>query len=327
MSLWLTWRQAFRARARRQRVYEGVRLETIASLETLVEAWSRVRANKGGPGGDGVTIAHLAPQIERSLQALSKALLAERYRPRRVRRLFIPKPSGGWRPLSIPAVIDRVAQTAAMLALDPDIDHRMSEASLAYRAGRGVREAIQAVQDARSAGLAWTVDADIKSYFDSIWHRQLMIDLAIWIDDERILRLLLRWLKTFAWRGRGVAQGAPISPLLANIYLHPVDRLMATMGYRMVRYADDFVILAASSKEADRAWRDVERLLRGRGLALNRAKTRIVPPGEEVTFLGCDIRAVPFGRLAVSPATRDVTQQHHEQPRRETQSARSGLIA
>jgi retron-type reverse transcriptase len=130
MSLWLTWRQAFRERAKSRRAHEGVRLEKIASLETLAEAWGRVRANKGCPGGDGVTIEQFASQIERSLEALSRALLSERYRPRKVRRLFIPKPNGGWRPLSIPAVIDRVAQTAAMLALDPDIDHRMSETSL-----------------------------------------------------------------------------------------------------------------------------------------------------------------------------------------------------
>jgi CRISPR-associated protein Cas1 len=218
--------------------------------------------------------------------------------------------NGGWRPLSIPAVIDRVAQTAAMLALDPDIDHRMSETSLGYRIGRGVPDAIQAVHAARSSGLNWTVDAEIQSYFDSIWHRQLMIDLAIWIDDERIPRLILRWLRTFGWRG--VAQGAPISPLLANIYLHPVDRLMATKGYRMVRYADDFVIRSSGAKESHRALRDVERLLRGRGLALNRDKTRIVAPGKEITFLGSSIGASPadgFGtRLAIARAA----SQHNE---------------
>ena len=292
MTLWLNWRQAFRARAKTLRVYEGTRLEGIASLETLAEAWSRVRANKGGPGGDGVTIAELAPEIERSLETLSKTLLAETYRPHKIRRAFIPKPNGGRRPLSIPAVIDRVAQTAAMLALEPEFDQRMSETSLAYRVGRGVPQAIKAVEDAYACGLVWTVDVDIKSYFDTIWHRQLMTDMAIWIDDERILRLLLRWLRTFGWRGRGVAQGAPISPLLANLYLHPVDRLMATAGYRMVRYADDFVVLVGSAKEASRALKDVERFLRGRGLALNREKTRIVPPGEEVRFLGCVVRAV-----------------------------------
>lgn len=291
MTVWQTWRQAFRSRPKRMRVYEGTRLEDIASLETLAEAWSRVRANKGGPGGDGVTIAELAPAIEGSLEALSAALLAETYKPMKIRRAFIRKANGGKRPLSIPAVIDRVAQTAAMLALEPEMDARMSETSLAYRVGRGPPQAIKAVEVAFAEGLTWTLDCDIKSYFDTIWHRQLMTDLAIWIDDERILRLLLKWLRTFGWRGRGVAQGAPISPLLANLYLHPFDRLMAMNGWRMVRYADDFVVLAASEKEAAKAQKDVERFLRGRGLELNRDKTRLVPPREDLVFLGQTVRA------------------------------------
>lgn len=291
MTVWQTWRQAFRARPKRMRVYEGTRLEDIANLETLAEAWSRVRANKGGPGGDGVTIAQLAPAIDGSLEALSAALLAETYKPLKLRRAFIRKANGSKRPLSIPAVIDRVAQTAAILALEAEMDARMSETSLAYRIGQGPPHAIAAVRAAFTEGLVWTVDADIKSYFDMIWHRQLMTDLAIWIDDERILRLLLKWLRTFGWRGRGVAQGAPISPLLANLYLHPFDRLMATSGWRMVRYADDFVVLTASGRNATRALKDVERYLRGRGLALNTDKTRIVPPGEEFVFLGQKVRA------------------------------------
>jgi CRISPR-associated protein Cas1 len=297
MTVWQTWRQAFRAQPRQTRAFEGTLLEDIARLETLAEAWGRVKANKGGPGGDGVTIAELAPEIERSLEGLSRALLDEAYKPQKTRRAYIKKPSGGRRPLSIPAVIDRLAQTAAMLALEPEIDARMSETSLAYRIGRGPPHAIKAVEAAWAEGLVWTVDADIKSYFDTIWHRQLMTDLAIWIDDERILRLLLKWLRTFGWRGRGVAQGAPISPLLANLYLHPFDRLMGVNGWRVVRYADDFVVLTSSEADAKRALKDVERLLRGRGLALNAQKTRIVGPDVPLVFLG---------QTLVSPAAMDI---------------------
>lgn len=291
MTMWQTWRHTFRASPKRARVYEGARLEDIAGVETLAEAWGRVKANKGGPGGDGVTLAELAPQIEQSIEALSVALLAETYRPLKLRRAFIRKPNGGKRPLSIPSVIDRVAQTAAMLALEPEMDVRMSEMSLAYRVGRGPPQAIAAIGQAFGSGYVWTVDADIKSYFDTIWHRQLMTDLAIWIDDERILRLILRWLRTFGWRGRGIAQGAPISPLLANLYLHPFDRLMAVNGWHVVRYADDFVVLTGSERDARRALMDVERFLHGRGLALNPDKTRIIAPGDELVFLGQSLRA------------------------------------
>jgi group II intron reverse transcriptase/maturase len=299
VTLWQTWRQAFRAAPRRARICEGARLEEIARVETLAEAWGRVRANKGGPGGDGVTIDDLAAGIELSLEDLSKKLLGETYRPRKLRRAFIRKASGGKRLLSIPAVIDRVAQTAAMLVLEPEMDARMSETSLAYRVGRGPPLAIAAVQSAFAEGLVWTVDADIENYFASVWHRQLMTDLAIWIDDERILRLILRWLRTFGWRGRGIAQGAPISPILANLYLHPFDRLMAVNGWHVVRYADDFVVLTASAPEAERALKDVARLLRGRGLALNREKTRIVAPGEPVHFLGHALTASANAAAAV----------------------------
>lgn len=131
-----------------------------------------------------------------------------------------------------------------------------------------------------------------------------MTDLAIWIDDERILRLILRWLRTFGWRGRGIAQGAPISPLLANLYLHPFDRLMAVNGWHVVRYADDFVVLTASALEAERALKDVARLLKGRGLALNPEKTQIVAPGETFHFLGRTLTAGGTANSSViEPAT------------------------
>jgi retron-type reverse transcriptase len=168
VTLWQTWRQAFRAGPKRARIYEGARLEEIARVETLAEAWRRVRANKGGPGGDGVTIDDLATGIELSLEDLSKKLLAESYRPKKLRRAFIRKVSGGKRPLSIPAVIDRVAQTAAMLVLEPEMDARMSETSLAYRVGRGPPLAIAAVQSAFAEGLVWAVDADIEGYLDPV---------------------------------------------------------------------------------------------------------------------------------------------------------------
>jgi group II intron reverse transcriptase/maturase len=289
--LWQTWRTVFQKKGNSVNVYDGPRLETITNIETLAEAWRRVRANKGSHGGDGVTIAKLGGEIDGALNGLSVALRKETYRPHKIRRVSMLKKNGRRRILAIPSVIDRVAQTAAILAINPHIDQRMSDKSFGYRAGRSVQDAIEAVKTAYAAGHTWTIDADIECYFDAILHRQLMADLAIWIDDERVLRLLSVWLRTFGDRGRGIAQGAPISPLLSNIYFHPIDRMMATKYYPMVRYADDFVVLASNSCEAKHALIDVERLLRARGLSLNRNKTRILPPGSEFCFLGYNICA------------------------------------
>lgn len=287
MTSWQAWRHAFRSRTPRKTACEGARLEDIASVETLAEAWSRVRANKGGPGGDGVTIAELAPCIDGELRALNIALLTARYRPRKLRRVPIPKADGERRWLAIPSIIDRIAQTAAVVALIPGIDARMSETSWAYRPGRGVPDALSAVEAAFADGFRWVVDADIKHYFDNVPHCRLMEDLAIWIDDERVIELISLWLASFG--KRGIAQGAPISPLLANMYLHPLDRLIVAAGHRVVRYADNFVVLARNETAAKEALVLAQRLLRMRGLMLNNAKTRIVLPGEASVFLGQNI--------------------------------------
>lgn len=306
MTMWQTWRQVYHGRAPSMVAREGARLEDIADLSVLAEAWGRVRANKGGPGGDGVTIEGMAPRIDAELEALSTALLSQRYRPGRLRRAFMKKPMGGRRPLSIPSVIDRIAQTAALIALDPDLDARMSETSWAYRAGRGVPGALAAVRQAYAAGLVWTVDADIRAYFDQIPRRRLLQDLAIWIDDERVIRLIGLWLTSFGGWGRGIAQGAPISPLLANLYLHPVDRLLWVEGYRSIRYADDLVVMAADEGAAEAGLTLLARLLRERGLELNREKTRILQPGAELAFLGEKVRVRGLGDRSVGEGPAEV---------------------
>jgi CRISPR-associated protein Cas1 len=265
-------------------VCEGGRLEDIAALDTLAEAWSRVRANKGGAGGDGVTIADLEPDIDRRLPALGAALMDGSYRPARLLRVPIPKKDGGKRWLAIPSLADRICQVAALIVLAPGIDARMSETSWAYRQGRGVNDALGAVRTAYDEGYQWIVDADIKRYFDSVPHRRLMEDVSIWIDDDRIIRIVSLWLGSFG--KRGIAQGAPISPLLANMFLHPVDRMIVAGGHRVVRYADDFLVLSKDRKSAQRALALSQRLLATRGLTLNKAKTRIVAPPETFSFLG-----------------------------------------
>jgi group II intron reverse transcriptase/maturase len=273
------------------RVIEGVRLEDIVATGTLMQGWMRVRSNGGGPGGDGVTIEAFGRDIDVAIARLGEELLAGRYLPRQLRRAPIPKASGGQRWLSIPAIRDRVVQTATLIALTPTIEPKMSEASWAYRPGRGVSDALAAVQGAYKDGFVWTVDADITRYFDRVPHRRLIDELTIWIDDERIIRLFAQWLRGFGWRDRGIAQGSPISPLLANIYLHPIDRLIKAAGYPIVRYADDLLVLARSEVDARRALSLLQELLDARGLTVNSAKTAIRDPETSFRFLGQLIRA------------------------------------
>ena len=188
--------------------------------------------------------------------------------------------------LAIPCVRDRVAQGAALIVLQPALEARQSHASFGYRPMRGVADAIAAVRRAHASGLVWTLEADIVRYFDSVPHQRLLVELAIWIEAEDVLRLAALWLSGFADQGRGIAQGAPISPLLANLYLHPLDRLLVAAGHVPVRYADDFVVLAAEAGAVEQARRIAEGVLSERGLALNNDKTRIVAPGTPFAFLG-----------------------------------------
>jgi CRISPR-associated protein Cas1 len=261
-------------------------LARIAAPDILGEAWRRVRANKGGPGADGVTIAEFATAIESNLASLSTALQLGRYRPGRLRRVSIARPDGRKRKLAIPSIRDRVAQTAALVAIGPLLDPRLSASSFGYRPGLGVDDAIAAVTAAFAVGRVWTLDADVTRYFDRVPHRRLVEELAIWLDDEAVFGLFTLWLRSFSHFGRGIAQGSPISPLLANLFLHPLDRLVAATGCTMVRYADDFVVLARSEPELRAAQAVITAVLKRRGLTLNGLKTQIVPPGVESMFLG-----------------------------------------
>ncbi len=217
------------------RVTEGVKLEDIADLDQLHKAWKKVRRNKGAAGRDGITLQAYEASLDKNLNSLSKVLLRQTYRPKRLRRTSTPKAGGGRRKLSIPCIADRVAQTAALLALGPTLEPKMSAVSWAYRAGRGVADAVGQVQTGFARNLHWTVDADISKYFDTVPHSRLIDETTIWIDDERVIRLFGLWWKGFSKTGRGIAQRSPISPLLANLYLHPVDRLLVSSCYRIVR--------------------------------------------------------------------------------------------
>lgn len=233
-----------------------------------------------------MTVAAFAARLDRELATLATEIGTNAYRPGPLRRVAIPKADGGTRMLAIPCIRDRVAQGAALFVLQPALEARQSVASFAYRPARGVDDAIAAVRHAHDAGLVWTLEADITACFDSISHQRLIAELAIWLESEPVLRLLALWVHGFSATGYGVAQGAPIAPLLANLYLHPLDRLLAAAGYVPVRYADDFVILAAGAAAVRRARQLAESVLQERGLQLRADKTRTVPPGTPFRFLG-----------------------------------------
>jgi CRISPR-associated protein Cas1 len=266
----------------------------------LHRAWKKVRSNGGSGGGDGVSLQTFARMADTKLRALRFALLDGSYRPEPLRHARLTKPDGAHRDLAIPSIVDRVAQTAVLNAITPELDRRMSTQSFAYRPGRSVGQALALARRLVASGHVWIVDADIARFFDSVPHAKLIQELTIWIEDEGVLGLIARWLAAFAPGGRGLPQGAPLSPLLANLYLHPLDRILAASGISAVRYADDFVLLLTDRGSAEAALRLTGNMLRERGLALNPAKTAIVPASTGVRFLGQVLRTSPWWRRALA---------------------------
>ena len=256
------------------------------SYRALAVAWQRVRSNDGAAGGDGVAIADFMRGERANLLTLQRSLSSGHYRPGPLRRVEIPKKDGGLRELAIPCVADRIAQTAWLFALSPAIDPAMSASSFAYRPARSVRMALQAVRRHIAEGRVWVVDADIWSFFDRVPHARLLDELRRWVTDARLRALVALWLRRAAPGGRGLPQGSPISPVLANIYLDSLDRWLATAGIVSVRYADDFVLLCRTRVEAKAARAAIGRQLATRGLALNSGKTRVCRADAGVRFLG-----------------------------------------
>ena len=261
--------------------------ERMCSLPVLREAWARVQRNNGSAGDDGMSVARFGLVAEAQLERLSRLLLAGQYRPGPARRVFIRKKGGaGLRQLDIPCVVDRVAQAAAALVLDPVLDPLMEPSSFAYRRGRSVAQAVARVASLRRQGFTHVVDADIEDYFGSIPHERLIARLERDVDDARLVDLVWTWLEAYSLIGRGVAQGSPLSPLLANLYLDDVDGKIADAGLKLVRFADDFLVLARSSVAAEGGLDLVRHLLAGEGLALNVEKSRLVTFEQGFRFLG-----------------------------------------
>ena len=263
---------------------------------TLETAWRKVARNKGAAGVDRVSIERFEAHAERYLDELHEQLKTNSYRPSPIRRVEIPKGAGQTRPLGIPTVKDRIVQTALKMVIEPIFEGAFRPGSYGFRPGRSCKDALREVDGLLKEGYTHVVDADLRSYFDSIPHDRLMTLVEERISDGRILSLIEGFLRQdimtdmACWQPTtGTPQGAVLSPLLANIYLHPLDLLMEHSGRRMVRYADDFVILCRTPEEAADALRQVAAWVTANGLTLHPDKTRISDsekPGEGFEFLG-----------------------------------------
>ena len=275
-------------------------IDKISAERTLQLAWERVQHNAGACGVDCMTVGHFAKDSQSRLLAVKEHLKSGTYQPKPVKRVYIPKPgSSEKRPLGIPTVTDRVVQAAVKMVIEPIFEREFAEHSYGFRPGRCCHDALRRVDELLQSGAVHVVDVDIKGYFDSIPHQRLMELVGERIADGRVLALIESFLKQgimekvgeieLEEREEGTPQGGVISPLLANIYLNPLDHLMSQSGYEMVRYADDMVILCHSAEAAQEAMATLREWSAQAGLELHPEKTRVVDMGQpkaHFDFLG-----------------------------------------
>ena len=290
----------------KQKVHSLV--DKVYSRKNLKLAWERVRANRGASGTDGITIGAFEANLDVNLERLHQELRDKTYQPQPVRRLEIPKRGapGKTRPLGIPSVYDRVCQQALVNRLESIFENVFDPSSFGYRKGRKTADALSKIWREVEAGYEWIVDADLKDYFGSVDHEKLMTLVGKQIADSRVLRLIQQMLKAgYEEKGqrfetpRGTPQGGVISPLLSNILLIPFDKEMRHQGYRLTRWADDWVVTCRTRAEAKDALVRAAKILGKLGVTLNREKTRIVHIAQGFEFLGFKIGRGK-GRLKLS---------------------------
>ena len=268
-------------------------IDKVSREGTLRKAAQAVIRNQGAAGVDGQTTERLKAQLETTVALLSRQVREDRYTPKPVKRQWIPKPgSQELRPLGIPIVRDRVVQTALVYVLEPIWESGFAPHSYGFRPGRNAQQAVNRVETLLQQGGTWIVDADLKAYFDTIPQDKLLAAVAAKVADSRVLKLMESYLrqgvmetgKGWTPTERGTPQGAVLSPLLANLYLDPLDQQMAGAGWEMTRYADDFIIQCRSRAEAENALAAVRQWVAEAGLTLHPTKTRIVDASQPGGF-------------------------------------------
>ena len=283
-------------------------MERVASSANLNRAYKRVKANKGAPGADGMTVQDLRPWLAEHKDALVAQLVRGDYRPQPVKGVEIPKPAGGVRQLGIPSVVDRLVQQAILQVLQPILEPSFSASSFGFRPGRSAHDALAQAGKYVAEGYGIVVDLDLEKFFDRVNHDILMARLARRIGDKRLLRIIRRFLEAGMMcegvcirRFEGTPQGGPISPLLANLLLDDLDKMLEARGHRFCRYADDVNIYVRSETAGRRVMASIAEFLQGRlHLQVNREKSAVAPV-EERKFLGH--RLLSDGSLGIAPTS------------------------
>jgi RNA-directed DNA polymerase len=268
-------------------------MEEVCEQENRREALKRVRANKGSPGIDGMTVDELPEYLEQHWSAIRGQLLSGTYEPKPVKRVEIPKPDGGMRKLGIPTVLDRFVQQAVQQVLQKQWDPTFSEYSYGFRAGRSAQQAVAQAQQYIAEGYGWVVDFDLEKFFDRVNHDKLLGAIAKRIEDKRLLKLIRAFLNAGVMENglvspsvEGTPQGGPLSPLLSNLVLDELDRELEQRGHRFVRYADDSNIYVRSERAGQRVMESVQRFITGKlKLKVNESKSAVAKP-QERKFLG-----------------------------------------
>jgi len=283
-------------------------MEEVCERENCKQALKRVKANKGSPGVDGMTVQQLPGFLQQHWSALREQLLSGTYKPQPVRRVEIPKPDGGVRKLGIPTVLDRFVQQAALQVLQKRWDRTFSDHSYGFRPGRSAHQAVEAAQQYIAAGYRWCVDLDLEKFFDRVSHDKLMAKIAERVSDKRLLKLIRAFLTAGVMEGglvspvdEGTPQGGPLSPLLSNLVLDEFDRELEQRGHRFARYADDCNIYVRSRRAGERVMESLKRFITTKlKLKVNESKSAVAEPWER-KFLGFSFTWAESPKRRIAP--------------------------